>query len=99
MQELIQTAQFEQQTFHRNSRNTLEKLKKLKGYYGRLWKINVQVNERFDWTICVVLTVYFYTISISIYWVFLRFQLKLWDSMWRKWNSLNLKMNIIVHKE
>lgn len=70
--------------YSRNSNGTVLKLKKLKLLYGRLWKISLQINERFNWTICAVLCVYFCTITAGTYWVFMRIKFNRFNTMWRK---------------
>lgn len=64
--------------------NNVEELKRLKSLYGRLWLISLQINERFNWFICAMITVYFCTLSAGFYWVLMRIMFKRWKTVWRK---------------
>lgn len=81
---LIQAARIEEKRLGKNSTKILEKLSKLKSDYGRLWKITMQVNDRFNWTIFSTISIYFCTVCIGIYWVFMRVKFNRWNSIWRK---------------
>lgn len=67
--------------------STIDELRKMKSLYGRLWKISRLINERFNWTILAVLIVYFCSISVGIYWIFMRIRFNHNVSMWRKESS------------
>lgn len=70
--------------YNRNMNETILRLKKLKSLYGRLWKISVQVNDRFSWTVCSVLTVYFSMTTVGLYWILMDIKFNRMETMWRE---------------
>lgn len=63
----------------------LEKIAYLKIFYSKLWTLKQQLNERYNWTLFAVLTVYFCSIVVGLYWVLMRIQFQRYRTMTRKY--------------
>lgn len=50
----------------------LAQLSKLKSIHFRLWKVNLKINERYNWTVLAAIFIYFCMIAIGCFWVLMR---------------------------
>lgn len=71
---------------NKNSRKEavcLAQLSKLKSIHFRLWTINLQINERFNWTVLASVFINFLMIAIGCFWMLMRIRFNRLLTMWR----------------
>lgn len=76
---------------------SLRKITELKRIYGSLWSFVQLLNERYSWTLFCVMTFYFCSICVGLYFLLMRIQFQRFRTMPRKDFSNNLSFKEEIH--
>lgn len=62
----------------------INEMLQIKQLYSRIWMFSQSLNDRFEFTILMTIVVYFISFVCGFYWILMRIQFRIYDSMWRK---------------